>query len=120
MSKQAPARRKTDRTSRHERLQIPRRFQLHGHQLTVRILPRTRWPHPKDTVGMYDPTCHRIDLRGDQGDTELQQTFCHEWAHALLDEMNHPLSHDEVFVDNLASLLHQSLTTFDSGAKPCR
>jgi hypothetical protein len=70
-----------------------------------------------DTVGMYDPTRHRIDLRGDLGDTELQQAFCHEWSHSLLCEMNHPLNHDEVFVDNLASLLHQSLTTFDRDAK---
>jgi hypothetical protein len=35
-------------------------------------------------------------------------------VHALLDEMNHPLSHDEIFVDNLGSLLHQALSTFDS------
>ena len=112
---QASSRRKTDR---HARLQIPRRFQLHGHEVTVRIIPRTRWPHSMDTVGMYDPTRHRIDLRGDLGDTELQQAFCHEWTHALLCEMNHPLNDDEVFVDNLASLLHQSLTTFDWDAKP--
>lgn len=105
--------------NRHTRLQIPRRFHLHGHLMTVRIIPRTRWPHSKDTVGIYDPARHRIDLRNDLGDTELQQTFCHEWAHALLDEMNHPLTHDEVFVDNLASLLHQSLTTFDCETKPC-
>jgi hypothetical protein len=72
-----------------------------------------------DTVGMYDPTRHRIDLRGDLGDTELQQAFCHEWTHALLCEMNHPLNHDEVFVDNLASLLQQSLSTFDCENKKC-
>jgi hypothetical protein len=69
-----------------------------------------------DTVGMWTPACHRIDLRNDLGDTELQQTFCHEWAHSMLAEMNHPLNDDEVFVDNLASLLHQSLTTFELGS----
>ena len=112
---QASSRRKTDR---HSRLQIPRRFHLHGHEVTVRIIPRTRWPYAKNSVGMWTPDRHRIDLRGDLGDTELQQTFCHEWAHALFDEMNHPLSHDEVFVDNLASLLQQSLSTFECEKKP--
>jgi hypothetical protein len=105
------------RRDRHARLQIPRRFQLHGHEVTVRIIPRTRWPHSMDTVGMYDPTRHRIDLRGDLGDTELQQTFCHEWAHSMLTEMNHPLNDDEVFVDILASLLHQSSSTFSTTKK---
>lgn len=111
---QASSRRKTDR---HSRLQIPRRFHLHGHEVTVRIIPRTRWPHSMDTVGMWTPDRHRIDLRGDLGDTELQQAFCHEWTHALLCEMNHPLNHDEIFVDNLASLLHQSSTTFSTTKK---
>ena len=106
------------RRDRHARLQIPRRFHLHGHEVTVRIIPRTRWPHSKESVGLYNPSFHHIDIRGDQGDTELQQTFCHEWAHAMLTEMNHPLNDDEVFVDNLASLLHQSITTFDCEPKP--
>jgi len=105
------------RRDRHSRLQIPRRFHLHGHEVTVRIIPRTRWPHSMDTVGMWTPDRHRIDLRGDLGNTELQQAFCHEWTHALLCEMNHPLNHDEIFVDNLASLLHQSSTTFSTTKK---
>ncbi len=53
---------------RHTRLGIPKRFQLHGHIVTVRILPLSKWPHAKDTLGIYDPNAHRIDVRGDQGD----------------------------------------------------
>jgi len=45
--------------------------------------------------------------------TSLQQTFCHEWVHAMLDMMAHPLSRDEQFVDQLGHLLQQSLTTFE-------
>jgi hypothetical protein len=105
------------RACRHVRLQIPKQFQLHAHTITVRIIPRSRWPHSKNAIGMWVPSRHRIDLRGDQGDTELVHTFCHEWTHALLDEMNHPLSHDEIFVDNMASLLHQSSTTFSTTKK---
>jgi len=99
---------------RHTRLGIPKRFQLHGHIVTVRILPLSKWPHTKRAVGIYEPGLHRIDLRGDQGDTELQQTFCHELIHALLDEMNHKLTHDEVFVDTLGSLLAQALASFSN------
>ena len=99
---------------RHRRLGVPRRLQLHGHEITVRILPLSKWPHTKSAVGMYDPTLHRIDIRGDQPDTAVQQTFCHELVHALLDEMNHKLSHDEVFVDTLGSLLQQALASFSN------
>jgi len=99
---------------RHRRLGIPRSFKLHGHLVRVRIIPPSRWRYGKTNVGIYLPDTHRIELRSDQGDTELQQTMCHELGHALLDEMNHPLSHDEIFVDNLGSLLHQALSTFDS------
>ena len=102
---------------RHRRLGIPRSFKLHGHRVTVRIIAPSRWPHSKSAVGIYEPNKHRIDLRSDLGETELQQAFCHELTHALLDELNHPLSHDEVFVDNLGSLLHQALSTFDSNPK---
>jgi len=100
--------------TRHARLGIPRRFRVHGHAVTVRIVPLSKWRHSKDAVGIYDPNRHRINLRGDQGDTELGQTFCHELVHCLLSEMNHPLNDDERFVDGCGSLLHQALTSFDS------
>lgn len=100
--------------TRQNRLGIPRRFRVHGHTVTVRIVPLSKWRHSKDAVGIYDPNRHRIELRADQGETELQQTFCHELGHCLLSEMSHPLNDDEKFVDNLGSLLHQALTTFDS------
>lgn len=102
---------------KHARLGIPVAFNVHGHKVTVRIVPPSRWRHSKAAVGIYDPNRHRIDLRSDQGETELQQTFCHELVHCLLDEMNHKLSHDELFVDGLGSLLAQALSTFDSNPK---
>ena len=85
---------------------------MHGHDVAVRIVSPRRWQHSKTAVGIYDPNCHRIDLRGDQGETELQQTFCHELIHCLLDSFNHKLSYDEVFVDNLGTVLAQALATF--------
>jgi len=60
---------------RYRRLGIPRRFKMHGHEITVRILPLSRWPHTKGALGLYDPKLHRIDVRSDQPDTAIQQTF---------------------------------------------
>lgn len=105
---------------RYKRLGIPRRFCIHGHRVTVKILTPAGWirhKFPKGSVGIYDPTTHVIGLRNELGDTEMQQTFCHEVTHALLDAMNHKLSFNEVFVDNFGSLLHQALSSFDSNPK---
>lgn len=105
------------RVDRHKRLNIPRRFKLHGHLISVRIVPLAKWRHPRTAVGMWDPASHRIDLRNDLGDTELQQVFCHELVHAVLDEMKHKISYDEKFVDNFGSLLHQALQTFTTAPR---
>lgn len=101
---------------RYKRLGIPRRFQIHGHQVRVKILTPTGWKrhkYPKDSVGIFDPENHVIGLRAELGDTEMQQTFCHELTHCLLDAMNHKLSHNEVFVDNFGSLMAQALASFN-------
>lgn len=106
--------------NRYKRLGIPRRFQIHGHRITVKILASAGWSRykfPKGSVGIYDPASHVIGLRKELGDTEMQQTFCHELTHALLDEMNHKLSFNEVFVDNFGSLLAQALASFDNNPK---
>ena len=92
---------------------IPKQFQLLGHTIKVRVIPRSRWRHGKGTVGVWIPDKLRIDLLSDPIETQLQACFTHELVHALLDHMNHELSHDEVFVDNLGGLLQQALTTFE-------
>jgi hypothetical protein len=91
---------------------IPKEFQLLAHTIKVRVIPRSKWRHGKNVVGMWMPDKLRIDLIADPIETQLQATFCHELCHALLDMMNHNLSRDEVFVDNLGALLQQALTTF--------
>lgn len=91
---------------------IPKSFQLLGHTINVRVIPRSKWRHGKNVVGIWIPDKLRIDLLADPIETQLQATFCHELTHALLDMMNHELSHNEAFVDNLGGLLMQALTTF--------
>jgi Zn-dependent peptidase ImmA (M78 family) len=104
------------KVNRHTQLGIPRQFKIHGHSIKVLIISIENWIYG-DTVGLYDPSDHTISLRSDQSDTALQQTFCHELVHAVLHEMNHKLTHDEVFVDNFGSLLHQAMSTFTSTAR---
>lgn len=102
---------------RYRRLGIPRRFKIHGHEVVVSITSPPKWPHSKIAVGMWNPTDHTIDLRNDLGDTELQQVFCHELMHCLLDSFNHKLSRNEEFVDTLGTVLAQALATFDSNPR---
>ncbi len=91
---------------------IPKRFQLLGHVIQVRVVPKSRWRH-KDAVGIWEPDKLRISILASQPITALQQTFCHEWAHSMLCLMSHELEHDEQFVDQLGHLLQQALTTFE-------
>ena len=91
---------------------IPRRFQLLGHVIKVRVVPKSRWKY-KGAVGIWEPSKLQISILGGQPITALQQTFCHEWGHAMLCLLSHPLEHDEQFVDQLGHLLQQALTTFE-------
>lgn len=95
-----------------KRTGIPKRFQLLGHVIQVRVVPKSRWKH-KGAVGIWEPDKLRISILGGQPTTALQQTFCHEWAHAMLCMMSHELEHDEQFVDQVGHLLQQSLVTFE-------
>ncbi len=91
---------------------IPKSFQLCGHQIAVRIVPKPKWQYKGD-VGFWDYANLRIDLVAGQQPSVVMQTFCHEWAHAMLEMMAHPLARDERFVDQLGHLLQQSLSTFE-------
>jgi len=100
---------------------IPKSFSVCGHTISVAIIPKSRWKHGAKVLGIWLPDRLRIEIRSDQPLTLIAQTFVHEKVHCLLDLMNSKLSHDEVFVDNFATLLHNSLTTYqfpdDNGKK---
>jgi len=93
---------------------IPSRFSLLGHTVTVRVLPKSKWRHGKDAVGLWDPNKYRIDVLAVQPESHRQQILCHEMMHALLDLAGrNDLSLDEGLVDQLGHLLQQALTTFE-------
>ena len=92
---------------------IPTAFALLGHRIDVAVIPANKWKRP-DCVGIWIPQQFRIELKNTKKITALQQTFCHELTHAMLDMMSHPLATDEQFVDQLGHLLQQALTTFEN------
>ena len=73
-------------------------------------MPQKRWKR-LNIEGHWSPNKNTISICDTVPEERLQQVFCHEMTHAILDAMNHPLSQDEVFVDNFAGLLCQAWTT---------
>lgn len=91
---------------------IPTSFQLLGHTITVRVIPKSKWRHGKKAIGIWLPDKLTIHILHDPIESNLKAVFCHELTHAILDCFNSKLSHDEAFVDNFGSLLAQALVTF--------
>lgn len=91
-------------------MKIPKRFHLMGHVYEVVIVPRSQWKDP-EAVGLFDNNSRRIlILKSDSA--SMQQVYLHEVSHAMLLAMGRDkLYRDESFVDLLASMLHQILTT---------
>lgn len=81
-----------------------------GHTITVKIIPEADWRHD-DCVGMYEPHKHRILIRDGLSPSLAQHTLYHEMLHSILGAMGSALNSDENFVDMVAGLLHQALST---------
>jgi hypothetical protein len=90
---------------------IPKRFELMGHTVRVRIVRRDRWRHGKDCVGIWDPSRLTIDIVAGQMQTLKEQVFFHELAHAVATMQSHPLASDEAFIDQQGHLYHQFFTS---------
>ena len=89
---------------------IPKSFRLMGNTIRVKIIPEKDWTDD-DAVGLWNSQTLTIHVRSGMADQRMQQAFCHELVHAILDAFAHPLSRDEAFVDTFAGLLHQAWTT---------
>ncbi len=89
---------------------IPTTVPLMGHTIQVFVIAEQDWPHGADTAGIWIPHQHQIQINDGLDDSNKLHTFFHELLHAALDAMNHKLSRNEAFVDNLGGLLHQALT----------
>lgn len=93
---------------------IPKQFCLAGHKIEVINVPRSRWKHGKETVGMWIPDKYKIELLSSLKGTNRQQVFLHEAVHAILDVAGYyELSADEALVDRVSHLLHQMLVSME-------
>lgn len=93
---------------------IPKKFSLAGHTIEVVNVPRSKWKHGKDCVGMWMPDKYRIELLGSLKGTNRQQVFLHEAVHAILDVAGYyEMSEDEALVDRVSHLLHHMLVSME-------
>ena len=98
---------------------IPATVPLMGHVIQIFVIPADEWQYGDDVAGLWLPAQHQIHIHDGLDDSNKVHTFFHELLHAALDCMNHKLSRNEVFVDQLAGLLHQALASA-TYAKPKR
>lgn len=89
---------------------IPRRFQLMGHTITVRRVPKTQWKH-KDCVGFFDPSKMLIAVCTGTNASTQEQIFWHEATHAMFYCLGNPDYENEQLVDQIGGLIHQIVTS---------
>lgn len=93
---------------------IPQSFRLAAHTIHVVNVPKKKWKHGADCVGIWLPGQYRIEILASLRGTNRQQTFVHEMLHAVFDIAGfEDLSRNEAMIDSLAHLLAQALITFE-------
>lgn len=98
-------------------MQIPKRFKLLGH--TIEVLEDKVMFFEKQNYGKccYEGKWIKLVHPSDQHpitQTSLEHTFMHELVHICLYHTEQgQLNDNEGFVDTLAGLLHQALTTME-------
>lgn len=100
-------------------------FDLLGAQIVAELVSAKRLEKERiergleqECDGLWLPDQHKILILSGMDPVHTQRVFVHEATHAILDFMNHRLSRNETFVDNLAGHFHQMWTTF--AVKPRR
>ena len=95
---------------------LPEHFQLYGQ--TINVKPAVDLIQEDDSRGQADYRTNTITLQVSTPTwtmerAQVEQAFCHELTHFILEKMDHKLFRDEVFVNQFSYLLHQALTTFE-------
>jgi hypothetical protein len=97
-------------------------FQLHGQ--TINVIWDEALQNKTDARGEAHLRNNEIHLQSHTDSvptpiSDIEQAFCHELVHWVLNQMNHKLNNNEPFVNLFASLLHQALTTaeYEKGKK---
>ena len=94
-------------------MRIPKRFSVLGHQVTVKFDPESldqlgacgSWSLGNAVIRLVpEDSAHNRRM--------VEHAFCHEWVHCMLEMIGEKkLSENEKFVDLLAGVLHQSLSS---------
>lgn len=94
-------------------MKIPKRFKLLGIEYTVKLIPAADWPEEhKEAVGLFSERNYEIWVLQTKKKQAMEQTFLHEAMHGILSAMGRDdLYGNEQFIDLLASLMHQMITT---------
>jgi hypothetical protein len=95
------------------RPRIPSGFQIMGHKVHVKRIPKTKWKAGKECSGFFDPSNMTIAICSGFGATTQEQTFWHEVTHAIFYCLASEEYDDEKHVDQVGGLLHQIFTTME-------
>ena len=88
-------------------MRIPKKFKLGAVQWSVDMVDDL-----PNSMGSCNNELGKILVKDMENTSVINQTFCHELVHCILYSMGRN-EHDEVFVDNFASFLHQYLDQVD-------
>jgi len=91
-------------------MRIPKSFNLFGHTITVECDDLKMDEMAAD--GIYSNKVKQITLHSSISKTKRETVFLHEVVHAILKHLGEEeLNENEKFVDLMAQMLHQFLTT---------
>lgn len=100
-------------SKRPRRANIPKQFQVMGHTITVKRIPKSRWKAGKNCVGYFDPAHLTIAVCSGFAPSAQEQTFWHEVTHCILFALNSPMYENEEFVDQVGGLLQQITSSME-------
>ena len=100
-------------------MQIPERFKLLGHQIEVKYDPERYFERGAFGACSYEGKWIKLVPPGEShpiSQTSLEHSFFHELLHLCIEcTEQSQLNDNEKFVDTLAGLLHQAITTMEYG-----
>ena len=100
-------------SKRPRRANIPKQFQVMGHTIIVKRIPKSRWKAGKNCVGYFDPAHLTIAVCSGFAPSAQEQTFWHEVTHCILFALNSPMYENEEFVDQVGGLLQQITSSME-------
>jgi|TARA_Y100000310_G_scaffold236502_1_gene239681 hypothetical protein len=95
-------------------MKIPKRFKLFGQ--TIEVIQSSDYEDKEGSQGAAQFNKNRIIIQCNKAlkrpGTRMEQCYIHEMVHMIFNELHYPKeTYNEQMVDQIASALHQVLTT---------